>query len=69
MAIENTKDGSDYIKKESKTRIDGSLRSREAIRLIMKTNKRMESKLTLPANKAKWDKLRERVFPKRCKPI
>jgi hypothetical protein len=38
MAIENAKkDGSDYIKKESKMRVDGPLRSQEAIRLIMET--------------------------------
>ncbi|WP_288993256.1 hypothetical protein [uncultured Marinobacter sp.] len=58
------KDGSDYIEKESKTRVDGSLRSQEAIRLIMETNAQMESKLTLPANRAKWDKLRECISKK-----
>jgi hypothetical protein len=58
------KDGSDYIEKESKTRVDGSLRSQEAIRLIMERNAQMESKLTLPANRAKWDKLRECISKK-----
>jgi hypothetical protein len=58
------KDGSDYIEKESKTGVDGLLRSQEAIRLIMETNAQMETKLTLPANKAKWDKLREFISKK-----
>jgi hypothetical protein len=58
------KDGSDYIEKESKTRVDGSLRSQEAIKLIVETNAQMESKLTLPVNKAKWDKLRECISKK-----
>ncbi len=65
MAIENTKkNGSDYIEKESKTRVDGSLRSQEAIRLIINANTQMETKLTLPANKAKWDELRLCIFQK-----
>jgi hypothetical protein len=62
--IKYKKDGSDYIKEESKTRVDGSLRSQEVIRITMEMNAQMESKLTLPANKANrtnW----ESVFPKR----
>jgi hypothetical protein len=57
----NKIDGSDYMEKESKTRVDGSLRSQEAIRLIIKKHRRMEAMLTLPANKAKWDELYEGV--------
>jgi hypothetical protein len=54
----NRKDGSDYIEKESKTRVDGSRRTQEAIRLIVKKNTQMEAKLTLPTNKAKWEERR-----------
>jgi hypothetical protein len=60
----NRKDGSDYMEKESKTRVDGSLRTREAIRLIIKKNIQMEAKLTLPTNKAKWEELREFISNK-----
>jgi hypothetical protein len=55
----NRKDGSDYIiEKESKTRVDGSRRTQEAIRLTVKKNTQMEAKLTLPTNKAKWEERR-----------
>jgi hypothetical protein len=60
----NRKDGLDYIEKESKTRVDGSRRTQEAIRLIVKKNTQMEAKLTLPTNEAKWEELREFISNK-----
>ena len=60
----NRKDGSDYMEKESKTRVDGSRRTQEAIRLIVEKNTQMEAKLTLPTNKAKWEELREFISNK-----
>jgi hypothetical protein len=60
----NRKDGSDYIEKESKTRVDGSLRTQEAIRLAIKKNTQVEAKLTFPTNKAKWEELREFILNK-----
>ena len=56
------------MEKESKTRVDGSFRSQEAIRLIIKKHRRTEAMLTLPANKAKWDELYEGVSNKQ-KPV
>jgi hypothetical protein len=58
------KDGSEYIEKESKTRVDGKLRSQEAIRLVVKKHMQMEAKLTCPINKAKWDELKENISEK-----
>jgi hypothetical protein len=58
------KDGSDYIEKESKTRVDGKLRSQEAIQLVVKKHIHMEAKLTLPINQAKWDELKEYISQK-----
>jgi hypothetical protein len=60
----NREDGSDYVEKESKTRVNGSRRTQEAIRLIVKKNTQMEAKLTLPTNKAKWEELREFISNK-----
>jgi hypothetical protein len=37
----NRKDGSDYVEKESKTRVNGSRQNQEAIRLIVKKNTQM----------------------------
>jgi hypothetical protein len=42
----NRKDGSDYMEKESKMRVDGSLQTRDAISLIIKKNTQMEAKLS-----------------------
>jgi hypothetical protein len=55
------KDGSDYIEKTSKMRVDGNLRSQAAIKLIVRKQRRMERKLSIPANKAKWDQLRTSI--------
>jgi hypothetical protein len=60
----NRKDGSDYMEKESKKRVDGSLRTQEAIRLVLKKHTRMEAMLTSPANKEKWDQLNEYISKK-----
>jgi hypothetical protein len=60
----NRKDGSNYMENERKTRVDGSLRTREAIRLVIKKNTQIEAKLTLPTNKAKWEELREFISNK-----
>jgi hypothetical protein len=58
------KDGSEYIEKDSKMRVNGSLRSQEAIKLVIKKHKQIAAKLTLPANKAKWLQLREGISKK-----
>jgi transposase-like protein len=55
----NRKDGSDYIGKESKMRVDRYLQTQEAIRHIIKKNAQMEAKLTLPTKNAKWEEKRE----------
>jgi hypothetical protein len=60
----NRKDGSDYMEKESKTRVDKLLQTQEAIRLIIKKNTQMEAKLTLPTNKAKWEEVRKFISNK-----
>ena len=60
----NKKDGSDYGEKESKTRVDGKLRSQAAIRLVVNKHTQIEAKLTNPANKAKWDKLKGNISEK-----
>jgi hypothetical protein len=57
------------MEKESKMRVDGSLQTREAIRLIIKKNTQMEAKLTLPTNSQGKMGGTEGVYFEQNKPI
>jgi hypothetical protein len=54
----NKKDGLDHKEKLHQMQVDGAMKSRAAIKFVMKRNKNMQAKLTTDKGKAKWKQLR-----------